>query len=61
VVQERLGAFTGASEVSIFRPGGRIWTLAHHKRNERHGWAVIRQILERVGVSVEDWALRGER
>lgn len=44
------------SEISIYRPGARIWTLAHHKRNERVGWAHIRQILKRLDIAPEAWA-----
>lgn len=43
------------SEVSLYRPGARIWSLKHHKRNARHGWSEIRQILKRLEISVDTW------
>ena len=43
------------SEIAIYRPGARIWTLTHHKRNPRVGWATVRRMLERLQIPMETW------
>lgn len=43
------------SEISLYRPGGKIWTLGHHKRNAQVGWAYVRRILKRLAIPVDEW------
>jgi len=43
------------SEIKIYRPGAKIFTLGHHKRNERLGWSLIRRILKRLEIPVHQW------
>jgi hypothetical protein len=43
------------SELSIFRPGGRIFTLGRHKRNDRIRWPHLRHLLRALGIAEEDW------
>ncbi len=43
------------SELSIYRPGGRIFTLGRHKRNDRIRWPHLRQLLRALGIAEEDW------
>jgi hypothetical protein len=43
------------SEITIFREGGRIFTLGHHKQNDYVRPDHVKRILARVGISVEEW------
>ena len=43
------------SEVSIYRAGGRIFTLGRHKRNDRIRWPHVRQLLRQLGIAEDDW------
>jgi len=43
------------SEVTVFRPGGRKFTLGHHTRNTHVPAHVVRSLLKAVGISVTDW------
>ncbi|KIG16399.1 hypothetical protein DB30_04566 [Enhygromyxa salina] len=43
------------SEISIYRPGGRIFTLGRHKRNDRIRWPHVRQILRTLTIDEADW------
>lgn len=43
------------SEVTIYREGGSIFTLGHHKRNDRVAWRQIRRLLKRVGIGLREW------
>ena len=43
------------SEITIYRAGGHVFTLGHHRRNAHVGWAQIRRLLKRVEIPVEEW------
>lgn len=43
------------SEVTVFRPGGRKFTLGHHTRNTHVPAHVVRGLLKAVGITVTDW------
>ncbi len=43
------------SEVVVSRPGRRLFTLGHHGANAEVGWATIRRLLSRVGLTVGEW------
>lgn len=43
------------SELSLYRPGGRIFTLGRHKRNDRIRWPHLRHLLRTLGIAEEDW------
>lgn len=43
------------SELSIYRPGARIFTLGRHKRNDRIRWPHLRHLLRTLGIAEEDW------
>ena len=44
------------SEVKVFREGGKIFSLPHHKRNSHYQPFLIRRLLRRLGISLEQWA-----
>ena len=44
------------SEVKVFREGGKIFSLPHHKRNDHYQPFLIRRLLRRLGISLEEWA-----
>jgi hypothetical protein len=57
-VLQRLGCeirSAKGSEIAIYRPGAKIWTLTHHKRNPRVGWATVRRMLQRLQIPMESW------
>lgn len=43
------------SEVTVYRPGGRKFVLGHHTRNRHVSHWMIRRLLRRVGITVEEW------
>lgn len=43
------------SEVTVYRPGGRKFTLGHHTRNTHVPAHVVRALLKAVGISVTEW------
>lgn len=43
------------SEIKIFRPGGKIYIVGNHKRNNYIPVAVIINILKRLEISLDDW------
>lgn len=43
------------SEVTVYRPGGRKFTLGHHTRNTHVPAHVVRALLKAVGIAVTEW------
>lgn len=43
------------SEVTVYRPGGRKFTLGHHTRNTHVPAHVVRALIKAVGISVTEW------
>ncbi len=43
------------SEVTVYRPGGVKFVLGHHHRNRHVPSHLVRLLLKRVGISVEEW------
>jgi hypothetical protein len=58
-VLERLGCEVRqgkGSEVTVFRAGGRQFTLGHHGQNPEVRWPVVKRLLSRVGVAPGEWS-----
>lgn len=43
------------SEVTVYRPGGRKFTLGHHTRNRHVPAHLVRALLKAVGIAVTEW------
>lgn len=43
------------SEVTVYRPGGRKFTLGHHTRNTHVPAHVVRALIKAVGIPVTEW------
>lgn len=43
------------SEVTVYRPGGRKFTLGHHTRNTHVPAHLVRALLKAVGITVTEW------
>jgi len=41
--------------ISIYREGGRIFTLGHHRRNDEVSSLAVKQLLKRLGISPHEW------
>lgn len=60
ILSERLSCEvrTGkGSEIVVYRHGGHHFTLGHHKVNTHVPAAVIRNLLQRVGISFDEWLM----
>ena len=58
LLERRFSCEVGAgkgSEVTVYRPGGRKFTLGHHTRNTHVPAHLIRALLKAVGISVTEW------
>ncbi len=44
------------SEVKVFREGGKIYSLPHHKRNDHYPPFIIKKLLRRLDISLAQWA-----
>lgn len=58
LLERRFSCEVGAgkgSEVTVYRPGGRKFTLGHHTRNTHVPAHVVRALLKAVGISVTEW------
>jgi hypothetical protein len=44
------------SEITVYRPGGRKFTLPHHRRNAHFPSRFVRALLKAVGIRAEDFA-----
>ena len=58
VLGDRLGCEVRqgkGSEVVVYRPGGKIARLGRHTRNREVPSALVRSVLERLGVSFGEW------
>jgi hypothetical protein len=43
------------SEVTVYRPGGRIFTLGHHRSNDEISSVVVKRLLKQLGIDPEEW------
>jgi hypothetical protein len=43
------------SEVTVYRPGGRIFVLGRHARNDEVHSVLVKQLLHRVGIGQGEW------
>lgn len=43
------------SEVTVYRPGGRKFTLGHHTRNTHVPAHIVRALIKAVGIPVTEW------
>jgi HicA toxin of bacterial toxin-antitoxin, len=43
------------SEVTVYRPGGRTFTLGHHGTNDEVSTVMVKRLLKRLGIDVEEW------
>jgi hypothetical protein len=58
LLERRLGCEVASgkgSEVTVYRPGARKFTLGHHTRNTHVPAHVVRALLKAVGISVAEW------
>lgn len=58
VLQEDLGCEVSqgkGSEIRVYRPGGRIYVLGHHKADYAVPVPVVRALLSRVGIGAREW------
>lgn len=58
LLERRFGCEVGSgkgSEVTVYRPGGRKFTLGHHTRNTHVPAHVVRALLKAVGITVTEW------
>jgi hypothetical protein len=59
LLERRFGCEVGrgkGSEVTVWRPGGRKFTLGHHRRNTHVPAHVVRALLKAVGIGAVEWA-----
>lgn len=59
ILQEKLGCEVRpgkGSEICVYREGGHIFKLGHHKSNDYVGAGWIRRLLRRVGITMQEWA-----
>jgi hypothetical protein len=45
------------SEVTFYRPGGRIFTLSHHGSNDEVPSVVVTHLLKRLAIGLDEWRL----
>ena len=43
------------SEVTVYRAGGRIFTLGRHRRNDEVSSLIVKLLLKRLGISPQEW------
>jgi hypothetical protein len=43
------------SEVKVYRPGSRIFTLGHHGSNDEVSSLVVTHMLKRLGIGPQEW------
>ena len=43
------------SEITVYRRGGRKWTLGCHKRDAHVPSEVVANLLKRVGIGLDEW------
>jgi hypothetical protein len=58
LLERRLGCEVASgkgSEVTVYRPGARKFTLGHHTRNTHVPAHVVRALLKALGISVAEW------
>jgi hypothetical protein len=58
VLSSRLGCEVAqgkGSEVTVYRPGGKKFVLGHHHRNRHVPSHLVRLLLRKVGIAVEEW------
>jgi hypothetical protein len=49
------------SEVTVYRPGGRIFTLGHHGSNDEVSSVVVAHLLKRLAIGLDEWRLAVSR
>jgi hypothetical protein len=45
------------SEVTVYRQGGRIFTLGHHGSNDEVSSVMVKRLLKRLEIGLVEWRL----